>query len=89
MNRLLLTLVISTLPLTTVLACDGGCSFLQPPKDLQSIVGSDAKADKGREPVQDNCVGPHCARSSNPSPFSLMSADSEPVTSKRPRKARK
>jgi hypothetical protein len=74
-------------PLTGVLACDGGgYSFLQPPKDLQNVVGTDSKVDKG-QPVQDNCVGPRCARHSNPSPFSLLSADSEVVNSKKPRKS--
>lgn len=85
MKKLWLAAVISAVPLTSVLACeDAGC-FLRPPKDLQNVVGSNSKVDKG-QPVQDNCVGPHCARQSNPSPFSLLSADSEAVTSKKPRK---
>lgn len=85
MKRLWFAAVISAAPLTSVLACDGGCSFLQPPKDLQNVVGTDSRLDKG-QPVHDNCIGPHCARQSHPSPFSLLSADSEVVNSKKPRK---
>ena len=67
-------------------ACDGNCSFLQPPKDLGDIAGSNSRQPKGHEKIQENCVGPHCGREARPSAFSLISADSEPNRSKKLKK---
>jgi len=75
-----------------IVACENpDCSdnFLQPPKDL---LGPASRPDKGNapvDPVQGGCQGPGCAKPVRPSPFSLMSADSESVASKQPSKSRK
>ena len=75
-----------------VLACEtSDCSdnFLQPPKDL---LGPASRPDKGNapvDPVQNGCQGTGCVKPVRPSPFSLMSADSETVTPKQPTRSKK
>jgi len=75
-----------------VLACETpDCSdnFLQPPKDL---LGPASRPDKGNtpvDPVQNGCQGAGCVKPVRPSPFSLMSADSESVTPKQPTRSKK
>lgn len=75
-----------------ILACEGpSCSdnFLQPPKDLLGPASRPDKGNAAADPVQNGCQGPGCVKPVRPSPFSLMSADSESVTPKQPTRSNK
>jgi hypothetical protein len=87
MKFLMTAAFVFALPLASALACEGDCNFIQPSKDLQSIVnGSAPKVDKGQAAVNDNCAGPGCAKPNAPTPFSLLTAD---VAGASPKKVKK